>query len=284
MVKTLKEYFDESRRNNFAIGHFNFCTSDQLRAIVDASVFMNLPVMVATSEGEADFIGRRQAVALVRSYRYAGIPVFLNADHHKSLDSIKACVEAGYDTVLFDGSKLSFEENIKQTKHVVEYAKSVNPDMMVEGELGYLRGSSEVQSKVEISSKDFTKPEEAKKFVEETGVERLAIVFGNIHGIVTQQEEKLDHGVLADIRTIIPNTHLVLHGASGLSVDDISKSISLGITNIHINTELRVAYQESLLKYISEHDKETTPYKYLALSYEEMRRVVLEKLKIFNRI
>lgn len=282
MIKTLNEYFQEARISKKAIGHFNFCTSDQLRAIVDASIEIGVPVMVATSEGEADFIGRRQAVALVRSYRYAGIPVFLNADHHKSFESIKTCIEVGYDTVLFDGSKLSFEENIAQTKRVVEYIKSVNPDMMIEGELGYLRGGSEIQTKVQISEDDYTKPDEARKFIESTGIERLAIVFGNIHGIVTEQEEKLDLDLLQKIITEIGDTHIVLHGASGLRDHDVLQAIKIGITNVHVNTELRVAYHDALAKFLSDNSHETTPYKYLKMSYEDIRKVVSQKLRLFG--
>lgn len=282
MVNNLDYYFKEARDNEKAIGHFNFCTSDQLRAIVDASVELGVPVMVATSEGEADFIGRRQAVSLVKSYRFAGVPIFLNADHHKSFESIKQCVEVGYDTVLFDGSKLSFEDNIAETRRVVEYAKSVNPDMQVEGELGYLRGSSEIQSKVEISKDDYTKPEEAREFIEQTGVERLAVVFGNIHGIVTEQEERLDIDLLKGIMGIVGDTHIVLHGASGLKDRDVADAIKIGVTNVHINTELRVAYHDALAKSLSTNSNETTPYKYLKMSYEEMRKVVLQKLKLFQ--
>lgn len=284
MIKTLNQYFDDAKKNCVAIGHFNFCTADQLRAIAEASLELRVPVMAATSEGEADYIGRRQAAALVRSYRYAGIPIFLNADHHKSFDSVRACIDAGYDTVLFDGSSRTFDDNMHETRRVVEYAKSVNPDMMVEGELGYLRGKSEIQKTVAISRDDFTRPEEAKIFVEKTGVERLAIVVGNIHGIVTDQKEEIDHEVLQSLQGSVLATHLVLHGASGLGDDDISRAIMNGITNIHINTECRIAYHGALTAYLSEKQSETTPYKYLEGAYGAMKQVVIQKLKLFNKL
>ncbi len=284
MIKTLNQYFDDARKSGIAIGHFNFCTADQLRAIAEAAAELAVPVMAATSEGEAEYIGRLQAAALVRSYRYAGVPIFLNADHHKSFNSVRACIDAGYDTVLFDGSALTFDDNIQETKRVVEYAKSVNPDMMVEGELGYLRGKSEVQKSVAISKDDFTRPEEARIFIEKTGVERLAIVVGNIHGIVTDQKEEIDHDVLRSLQNAVSMTHLVLHGASGLTDDDISRAITNGITNIHINTECRIAYHDALKTYLTKNPSETTPYKYLGGSYQLMKDVVLQKLKLFNRI
>ncbi len=281
-MKTLQEYFKEAQTAGKAIGHFNFSTADQLRAIAEAGHELAVPVMAATSEGEAEFIGRAQAVALVRSYQAQGYALFLNADHHKSFTSAQAAIDAGYDTVLLDGSKLGFDENVALTKQVIEYAHTVKPDMMIEGELGYLRGSSEVQESIAISSDDYTKPEQAQAFVEQTGVERLAIVFGNIHGIVTQQQERLDIGVLDQIRALLPELVLVLHGASGLPDQDIAQAIAHGISNVHINTELRVAYHDALAAELSHDPKETTPYKFLAPSYEAMKQLVIAKLSLFS--
>ena len=287
-MKTLREYFHEAKIGKWAIGHFNFSTADQLRAIVEAAAELDLPVMAATSEGEANFIGYKQAVALVKSYQEEGYKVFLNADHHKSWEAAKAAIDAGYDSVLIDASKLAFEENVALTKKVVNYAqemaKSSGREITVEGELGYLKGSSEVQKKVEISKDDFTKPEEAKIFVAQTGVDRLAIVFGNIHGIVTEQEEHLDIDALKGIAAAVPDVVLVLHGASGLKSEEIKAAIQNGILNIHINTELRVAYHQALRKKLEEEPEQTTPYKFLEPSYKATKEVVLEKLKLFRNL
>lgn len=281
-MKSLNDFFKQARQDKWAIGHFNFSTADQLRAIVEAASELDLPVMAGTSEGEAGFLGMEQCVALVKSWRDQGHPVFLNADHFKSFESTKKAIDVGYDSVLIDGSKLSFEENTALTKQVVEYARLINPEITVEGELGYLRGSSEIQERVEISPEDFTKPEEATKFVEQTGVERLAIVFGNIHGIVTGQEEKLDIETLKKISLVTLDVFLVLHGASGLPDEQIKEAIKNGITNVHINTELRVAYHEALEKEIADDPKETTPYKYLDLPFEAVKKLVVEKLRLFK--
>jgi len=287
-MKTLGEYFHEAKIGKWAMGHFNFSTADQLRAIVEAAAELDLPVMAATSEGEANFIGYKQAAALVKSYREEGYKVFLNADHHKSWETAKAAIDAGYDSVLIDASKLAFEENVALTKKVVNYAqemaKSSGREITVEGELGYLRGSSEVQKKVEISKDDFTKPEEAKIFVAQTGVDRLAIVFGNIHGIVTEQEEHLNIDALKSIAAAVPDVVLVLHGASGLKSEEIKAAIQNGILNIHINTELRVAYHEALRRELEEEPEQTTPYKFLEPSYKATKEVVLEKLKLFRNL
>ncbi|HEY4484336.1 MAG TPA: class II fructose-bisphosphate aldolase [Candidatus Paceibacterota bacterium] len=283
-MQTLKEYFIKAKKEKWAIGHFNFSTADQLKAIVEAAAELNSPVMVATSEGEASFVGYDQAAALVASYQKEGHAVWLNADHHKSFESVKKAIDAYYDTVLIDASKLPFEENIVLTKKVFDYAKSVNPEMMVEGELGYLKGESQIQEKVEISPIDYTQPEQATDFVVRTGVERLAVVFGNIHGIVTEQEEKLDIEHLKKVATAVPEIFLVLHGASGLSDEDVKAAISAGISNVHINTELRVAYHDTLHAELEKEPNQTTPYKFLASSQDAMKELVKKKLELFGSV
>lgn len=318
-MKTLQQYFQEAKVGRWAIGHFNFSTADQLRAIVEAAAELKVPVMAATSEGEADFVGRDQAVALVQSYQKEGHEVFLNADHHKSWETTKAAIDAGYDSVLIDASKLPYEENVALTKKVVDYAREVarssGREIPVEGELGYLKGSSEIQKKVEISREDYTKPEEAKDFVARTGIDRLAIVFGNIHGIVKEVimvatptpegvgapkptfpvgspteasvakasgEEHLDIETLKNITTAVPGMTLVLHGASGLKDDEVRAAIQNGIANVHINTELRVAYREALEEEIEKDPDQTTPYKFLNPSFEAVKNLVMEKTRLFR--
>ena len=284
MRKLLRNYFEKAKKEHWAIGHFNFSTAEQLKAIVEAAAECKSPVMVATSEGETKFVGRQQAVALVKSWQGLGSPVWLNADHHKSFDAIEEAVDEGYDTVLIDASKLPYDENVKLTKQVVEFAKMKDPLYMVEGELGYLKGDSKIETKVEISPEDYTKPEEAKEFVMKTGVDRLAIVFGNIHGIVTEQSERLDIDRLKAVAAAVPDTYIVLHGASGLLAEDIREAIKNGITNVHINTEIRVAYHDALQKELKDDPSETTPYKMLQLSFDETKRVVKEKLELFGSV
>jgi len=208
-------------------------------------------------------------------------PVFLNADHFKSFEKCKEAIDTGYDSVLIDGSNLPYNENVAAVKKTVDYARSVNPNVSVEGELGYLRGSSEVQSKIEIGPDDYTKPEEAKDFVSKTGVDRLAVVFGNIHGIVTDQEEKLEIGHFSKIISAEPKPYYVLHGASGLKDEDVSEAIKTGIVNVHFNTELRVAYKEGIHHVFHDKPSETTPYKFLSPAVEEVKKVVAQKVRLF---
>lgn len=268
------------------MGHFNFSEDEALRAIIESAAELKTTIFVGTSEGERKHVGLKEAVYLVKAFREEfGIPIFLNADHTKSFENVVAAVDAGYDAILADFSALSFEENIKMTKQSVEYAKSKNPDIIVEGELGYVRGESKIQEIIEIKPEDLTKPEEASQFVRETGVDILAPAVGNIHGIVTKSSETIDIQRISDIKKAIgDNIYLVLHGGSGLSESEFKNAIEAGISMVHINTEIRIAFTETLRKTLREMPEETTPYKILEPSVEAMKKVIAEKLKIFNSI
>jgi len=286
-MENLNYYLKQAKEGHYAIGHFNFATEDVLKGIVEACRDVSAPaVMVGTSEGEASFVGMKEAVALVKAMREDfNYPVFLNADHYKSFKKCKEAVDTGYDSIIIDASKLPNEENIALTKQVVDYCRSVSAsrrtDISVEGELGYLRGSSEVQTKIEISPADYSKPDQVCEFVSITGVDRMAIVFGNIHGIVTDQEEKLDVGHFSKIVAAEPRPYYVLHGASGLKDEDVVAAIKAGITNVHFNTELRVAYRNEIDKQFHAHPNETTPYKYLGPAVDEVKKLVAQKITLF---
>lgn len=282
-MKTLRDYFADAKAGGWAIGHFNFASADVLRAIVDGAERAAAPcVMVGTSPGEAGFLGMEQAVALVRAVREAsGFPVFLNADHFKTFQACKAAIDAGYDTILFDGGSQSYEVNVIETSRIWQYAQTKAGPIMIEGELGYLKGSSEVQKKVQIGPDDYTKPDQAADYVSRTAVERLAIVFGNIHGIVTDQKEELDIDHLMKVAAAVPDTYLVLHGASGLSDIQVKSAIAAGITNVHFNTELRVAYTTSLSETMRAHPDQMTPYKLMQPAADSVRDLVQQKVKVF---
>jgi len=278
----LNDWLKKAESEKFAIGHFNVSNLEAFNAVLTAAQNLKSPVIIGVSEGERGFFGVWQFAALARAMReHLGLPIFSNADHTKSFEKIREAVEAGFDSVHFDGSELDYETNVRETKRAVEYAKSKNPDISVEGELGYLRGASKIQEAVEISAEDFTDPDKARDFVERTGVDRLAPVFGNIHGIVTKQEEKLDLERLAAIRKAA-DAFLVLHGGSGLDASDIEAAIREGIVKVHINTELRLAYRRELDGALKDMPEETTPYKYLARPAEAVRKVVEEKLRLFG--
>ncbi len=280
----IKNYLKRTVSEKWALGHFNFSEDDALRAIIQAAFNLKAPIFVGTSEGESRHVGLKEAVYLVKAFREEfDIPIFLNADHTKSFENVVAAVDAGYDAILADFSALPFEENIKLTKQSVEYAKSKNPDIIVEGELGYVRGESKIQEIVEIKPEDLTKSEEAAQFVKETGIDMLAPAVGNIHGIVTKSVESIGVSRISDIKKAIgENVYLVLHGGSGLSESDFKNAIEAGISMVHINTEIRVAFTKTLRKTLQEMPEETTPYKILMPSVDAVKNVVMEKIKLFG--
>ncbi|PJE57539.1 MAG: tagatose-bisphosphate aldolase [Candidatus Portnoybacteria bacterium CG10_big_fil_rev_8_21_14_0_10_38_18] len=278
------EILKKAQEGKYAIGQFNISTDEQIRAVIEAAKDLKSPVIIGTSESEREFIGTKQAVALVETWKKeTGLPIILNADHCKGFESAKEAVNAGYDMIQFDGSGLSFEDNIKDTKQVVEYTRSKNPEIIIEAELGYLRGSSEIhKEKIEIKEEDLTRPDEAREFVEKTRIDSLAIVIGNTHGIEIGEEPPLFLDRLKEIQRVVPNTFLVLHGGSKTPEKDIKGAIELGIVKININTELRIAYSDALEKEIKAHPDEIKPYKILAPAVEEMKKVVAEKIKLFG--
>ncbi len=284
---SLKKFLQDALNGDYAIGHFNIADSIVLSAVVAACKNMNATVFVGTSEHEAEFIGYGKAVALRDAWRMeTGLPVFLNADHHKSFETAKLAIDAGYDSIHIDASKLSDSENQALTKKVVEYAHGCNPDISVEGEIGYIvTDSSQVYKEaVEIPEESLTTPEQAKEFVEKTGVDRLAIAIGTLHGIVegSSVAEHLHLDRLAEIHAAIPSTPLTLHGGSGAPHEDITGCLSLGISNIHISTEIRIAFASALAGEFKNNPDETTPYKYFAPAREAAQKVVEEHLGLFQ--
>jgi len=286
-MKTLKEYILEAEKKGVAIGHFNISNLETLKGIFEAAKKLDVPVIIGTAEGEQNFIGTKQAVALVKSLREEyDYPIFLNADHHYTFDKVKEAVDAGYDAVIFDATGLSFEENIKVTKKCVEYAKSVNPNIIVEAELGFIGSSSKVldgiPEGVKITEEFLTKPEEAKRFVEETGVDMLAPAVGNIHGMLKGgKDPALNIKRIAEIKEAV-KIPMVLHGASGNSASDIKEAIKAGISCVHINTEIRVAFRQALVKSLQANPDEVAPYKYMKDTIMAVEAVVEEKLKLFS--
>jgi len=282
-IKNLEYYFKKAKREKWAIGQFNFSALPQLEAIVEAAKEMQSPVILGTSEGESRFLGLKQAVALVRAYRAeTGLPLFLNLDHGKSFEYLKKAIDVGYDMVHFDGSKLPFKENANLTKEVLKYARKSG--VLVEGEMGVIGtdASKMYEDKFEIKEENLTKPQEAENYIKETGVKLLAVSVGNFHGMSAGGDPMLNLERLAAIKKQIKDIFLVLHGGSGTPEKDLKKAISLGIVKININTELRLAFTNTLKKSLEDNPKEITPYKYQTDSIGAVKKVVEEKIKLFG--
>ncbi len=288
-MKTLKAVLREVRKNKIAVGHFNVSDLSLLKAIFESAKDLAVPVIIGTSEGEAGFLGRGQAAALIKSLRKEyDFPIFLNSDHTHSLEEVKKAVTVGYDAILFDGGTLPLEENIRQTKEVVDYVKSVSPKIIVEGELGNIGSGSVIRKELPpgaaISPEDLTKPEDALRFVKETGVDMLAPAVGNLHGMFANAPEPaLNIERIKAIKKVV-KIPLVLHGGSGNTDADFLAAIGAGINIIHISTELRAAWRRGLETALKEKPEEIAPYKLLSGSITAVKEVVRKRLQLFNKL
>jgi len=317
-MRNLRQVIKQAEKEKTAIGHFNISNLEQLKAIARAAQKLDLPVIIGVSEGEREYIGIHHVRDLIDSYNKEhgsasadsdeGFWLFLNADHTHSLDGVKEATNAGFDEILFDGGKLSIEENILETKRAVKMAKPGlmfwKKNILVEGELGYIGSASEVRKGIPegaaIRPEDLTKPEDAVRFVKATGVDLLAPAVGNIHGMLAlpssraQAEGSSAEGFkysdpaldIERIRAIkravkIP---LVLHGASGNTDEDVRAAIEAGISIVHISTELRAAWRKNLEKDFKEQPDEVAPYKLMPEVIEAMEELVEKKLRLFNKL
>lgn len=288
-IKSLKDYILEARKQGVAVGHFNVSTVDGIWAAADAAQALNVPVVIGVSEGERDYVGVPEAAAIVRTLRETrDQPIFINADHTYSYEKIVEAVDAGFDAVIFDGAKLSLDENIAQTKRCVAYARQKNPAVLIEGELGYIGQSSQVMAAVPMGVQ-LTDSADAKRFVAETGVDMLAPAVGNFHGLLeagmaaTLAAKKIDPERIREIASAT-GVPLVLHGGSGQGDELVKQAIKAGMAIVHVNTELRVAYRRGLVKSLSDNPEEVAPYKYMKPAKLAMQAVITEKLKVFNML
>ena len=280
----LQDCLKNAQKEAFAIGQFNFSTLSQLRGIIEAAKQMKSPVILGTSEGESKFLGLKQIVNLRDFFRReTGLPIFLNLDHGKSFGYLKIACDLGYDAVHFDGSKMPLEENIEVTKKVLKYAEKSGA--LVEGEVGIIgnEASKIYKENFKIRPGDLTKPEEAERYINETGVNSLAVSIGNLHGMgINKENPKLYLEKLSEIKKRAKDTFLVLHGGSGINEKDIKEAIKIGIVKVNINTELRLAFTKTLREALNKNLEEITPYKYLPNVIMAVQKVVKEKIELFG--
>lgn len=289
----LRETIKKTEREKKAIGHFNIASLEQLEGIARAAQKLHSPVIIGVSEGEREYLGVHRVRDLVAGYNASsgerdGFWMFINADHTHALEKVGEAARAGYHAVLFDGGKLSLSKNTENTKKAVALAKSFNPNVLVEGEMGYIGSGSELLDSIPdgaaVDTENFTKPEEAAKFVEETGVDLLGPAVGNIHGMLKGvKNPRLDIERIRAIREM-SGVPLVLHGGSGISDEDFISAIDAGIAIIHISTEIRAAWREGLEKSLKAHPHEVAPYKVMPEVIASIEKVVTERLKLFNKL
>lgn len=286
-MQELKEVLQGAQKRRSALGHFNVADLVQLKAVFEAARDLSVPVLVGASEGEREFAGTRQLAALVRSLKEEfDYPIFLNADHTHSLAKAVEAAKAGYDSIVYDLSSLPLEENARQTRAAVETLKSINPQILVEGEIGDIGSGSTIHEDGPRAPQPLTTASEARQFVAETRVDVLAPAVGNSHGMrksmITGTEKK--HLDIERIREIQAATGvpLTLHGGSGTSDEDFRAAIAAGINIVHINTEVRLAWRRGLEQGLAAGKDEVVPYKILPYAITRMREVVSSRLRLFS--
>src|SRR5215469_4985745 len=286
-MDTLRDVLTRLEMEGVGLGHFNVADVTLLKAVIAAANDTGLPVLVGASEGEREFFGVRQLSALVKSLREeTGLSVFLNADHTHSLKKAVEAANAGFDSVGVDFSALPFDENVAQTKQVVQAIKAVNPGILAEGEVGDIGTGSEIHETAQADFRNLTTPEQARQFVVATGIDILAPAVGNRHGMAKSMVEgkakkHLDLERIAQIKQAA-GVFLTLHGGSGTEDEHFRRAITAGINIIHINTELRVAWRESLGESLARDSNEVVPYKILRPVVEAVKQVVSSRLQLFH--
>lgn len=293
-LQTQSDYYLDTvlayKQQGKALAHFNISNLDQARAICDVAQELGQPVIIGVSEGEREYIGvtmvRKVVDELNQEY---DVPIFLNADHTYSLAKAMEAVEAGYDSVIIDGAKLPYEENVAFVRECVDairaYEEKTGKRVLVEAELGYIGQSSSLNENLPegVSDANLTTVEQARDFVIRTGVDMFAPAIGNVHGmLIDTPEPKLHIGRLKDITGALDQP-LVLHGASGNTDEDLKAAIDAGIAIIHINTEIRKAFRDGEMEFLAEHPNEVAPYKFGKEGQEEMKKIVRSKMLLYAK-
>ena len=296
---TTKEMFRKSMEEGFAIGAFNINNMEIMQGIVDAAQKQNSPVILQASSGAIKYARINYIMKMLEAaVEETTIPIAIHLDHGADFEICKKCIDAGFTSVMIDGSKYSFEENIEITKKVVDYAHSKG--VVVEAELGQLAG---IEDDVNVSESDakYTDPDQAKEFVERTGCDSLAIAIGTSHGAYKfKGEAKLRMDILKAVKEKIPNTPIVLHGAStvipelvetcnkyggdipgakGVPDEILHEASVSGVSKINVDTDLRLAFTSEIRKTLSENPSAFDPRKYLTPAREKITEIVEHKIK-----
>ncbi|QZA32975.1 class II fructose-1,6-bisphosphate aldolase [Hydrogenibacillus sp. N12] len=274
----MTELMRRAKRERFAVGQFNMNNLEFVQAIMEAAELERAPLIFGVSEGALKYMGERYVVALARAaVEGSDIPVVLHLDHGSSFESVMRAIRAGFTSVMFDGSHLPFEENVRLTREIVRVAHAMG--VSVEGEIGRIGGVEDDLS-VEDEEAQITRPEEAIRFFEETGVDALAISVGTAHGIYKGRPKIRFHVIEAVARAI--EAPIVLHGGSGVPEEDVRQAIALGVGKINVNTENQVAMTETIKRIFAEKPDVYDPRKYLGPARDAMREVVRAKMRLFG--
>ena len=277
-IVNAKEIMVEAAKGKYAIGAFNITDLIQLEGVVDAAVEKNSPLIIQTSVKPSKFLGRDVLVAIFRTIaESAPIPICLHLDHCTDVDYCKACADAGYTNIMIDASKQSYEENIRQTKEVVDYCHSVG-SISVEGELGTVSGVED-QIKVAEDEAQLANPAQSVEFVERTGLDIFAPAIGTAHGVYKTKNPKVDFERLATIHKMLNGdgikTPVVVHGGTGLPEDYIKKLLEAGGAKFNVSTELKRTLIDAKYEYIAAHREEYDPGKVDIAARDAIRVAVM---------
>ena len=296
---TTKDMFEKSMKEHFAIGAFNVNNMEIIQGIVDAAAEQNSPVILQASSSAIKYARVPYLKKMIEAaLEEHDIPVVLHLDHGPDFETCKMCIDNGFTSVMIDGSKYDFEENVALTKKVVDYAHSHG--VVVEAELGKLAG---IEDDVNVSASDamYTNPEQAKEFVERTGCDSLAIAIGTSHGAYKfKGEAKLRFDILAKVKELIPNTPIVLHGAStvipefveqcnkyggnipgakGVPDEMLHEASLSGVSKINVDTDLRLAMTGAIREVFTEDPSVFDPRKYLGVARTQIKDIVEQKIR-----
>lgn len=277
---SIVELMKKAEAEKYAVGAFNANNMEIIQAIIEAAEEVRSPVILQASQGAIKYAGIDFISGMVKiAAEKASVPVALHLDHGNSFEQNMLCIRHGFSSVMFDGSALPLEENINMTKRVIEVAHAVG--VSVEGELGKIGGT---EDDISVDEKDarYTVPEEARYFVEKTKVDLLAVAIGTAHGPYKGGSPKLDLDRLSEIKALVPNTPIVLHGASGVSDESVRECIARGIRKINIDTDLRQAFVWKMREIMMANSNEIDPRKILGPAKNAMKEIVKTKMQLFG--
>lgn len=278
MLVSGKDILLHAQKNNYAVGAFNINNMEIVQAIAVAAEELDAPVILQASQGGIQYAGIEYISSLGKTAsELVNAPVTLHLDHGTDFDQVMLCLRHGFSSVMIDGSRFPLEENIAFTKRVVDIAHPLG--VSVEAELGKI-GGTEDHIVVDEREATFTDPEEAKRFVDETGIDSLAIAVGTAHGVY-KGEPKIDFDRIKAIRSKV-EVPLVLHGSSGVPYEALKKAVSLGICKINIDTDLRISFTDGVREVVETKPNEIDPRKMLGPARDKMTETIKEKIRVFG--
>ncbi len=280
MYTTLKKVLKEAEDLNMAIGAFNTHNLEMLPAIIKAAVNQRTPVIIQTSCGTANYVGHKNLVSICKSMaKEYGVDIVLHLDHAKGYDEIRKAIDAGYSSVMFDGSSLPLKDNILGTKRVVEYARKF--DVSVEAELGTV-GGTEDGIVVEQKDVQYTDPEDAVEFIRQTGIDALAVAIGTNHGQY-KSKTKINFKRLEEIKKAV-DIPLVIHGGTGVKEEDVKKVIRRGIRKFNVGTELLVGWNRKAKECYDSHKENVSNRDNVVPCLNVIEEIVEKKINLFKNI